>query len=194
MESNEKMKDLRYTPFRTVFSPQDLPREYKEKVWKTIDNTYWRMKSRPDLTEWLILNAGIMPVTPENLVDLSNFLTEVQQILRETQIDTDLKRVLQKEMNGFNEISGEFNNHFQSIMAVEWWRNRREKTKRRLIDDGFPFKYTRKDANRARHLLQDIMKSPKKTYYTLSGSALTFNKRARMMVVELVFRLSCGYT
>lgn len=177
MESEKKKKDARFTPFRTVFSLQELPEEYKAKLWKTVENTYQHMKSRPDLTEWLLLNAGIMPVTPEYLLDLRNFLIDIQEVLRKIQIDSKNKQVLQKEMKGLTEISGEFSNHFQSMMAVEWWRNRQQKTKRWLIDDGFPFKYTRSDATKAHELLLEITESPEQTYSIMFGSALTFNDR-----------------
>ena len=140
MESEKKKKDSRFNPFRTVFSPHELPEEYKTRLLDMIESTYHQMKSRPDLTEWMLLNAGIWPVTPEYLLDLKNFLKEVQEILKEIKTATNIKRVLQIEMKGLTEISGEFSNHFQSIMAVEWWRNRRNVTKRRLIDNGFPLK------------------------------------------------------
>jgi len=137
----------------------------------------------------MLLNAEIMPVTPEYLLDLKNFLNDVQEILKETQTATNVKRVFQNEMKSLTEISGEFSNHFQSIMAVEWWRNRREKTKRRLIDNGFPLKYTRADATQAHKLLLEITKNPEHVYSIMFGSAMTFDKRdlyipARFMYEE----------
>ena len=177
MESEKKKKDARFTPFRTVFSPQELPEEYMERLWKTIENTYLHLESRQKLKEWLILNAGILPVTPEHLLDFRNFLIDIQEVLKKIQIDSKYKHVLQKEMKGLTEISGEFNNHFQSMMAVVWWRNRYQETKRRLIDEGFPFKYTRNNAAKAHELLFEITESPEKTYSIMFGSALTFNDR-----------------
>ena len=46
MESDEKNKDSRFAPYRTVFSPHELPEEYKEKLRKTIDDTYRHGRAR----------------------------------------------------------------------------------------------------------------------------------------------------
>ena len=59
-------------------------------------------------------------------------------------------------------------------MAVGWWRSRQDKTKRKLIDDGFPWKYTQEDAARARTLLLELTNSEEHAYYIMKDCACAF--------------------
>jgi len=165
-------KDERFNSFSTVFSPHvdtsedSLPPKLQEAL-NTIPLTRRNIK-------WMELNARIRVITPEYIGEYIKFRDEALQIMKELGYPTTTGRILYQELSEISEIQNIFYNHLQSIMAVGWWRSRRATTKQKLLDDGFPWKYSERDAQQSRDLLLELTKSEDHALKIMmdSGSAL----------------------
>jgi len=175
-ETKEKRKDERFTPYLSVFSPYELPEHIDEELVRQLQNKNIIMSSNRRLKDWVLLNARIRSAIPEYLEDLLSFKNETLAIMRELLYDSELGKLLHFELKYLSDILTVFHAHFQSIMAVEWWRSRRKQTKRKLIDDGFPLKYDNNEAVTARSILLELTKSQEDTAYILRKAALAFKE------------------
>ena len=175
-ETKEKRKDERFTPYLSVFSPYELPEHIAEELVRQLQKKNIIMSSNRRLKDWVLLNARIRSAIPEYLEDLLSFKNETLAIMRELLYDSELGKLLHFELKYLSDILTVFHAHFQSIMAVEWWRSRRKQTKRKLIDDGFPLKYDNNEAVTARSILLELTKSQEDTAYILRKAALAFKE------------------
>lgn len=183
---DKQHKDERLSSFSTVFSPHvessedGLPPELLA-AFNTIPMT-------PRNIEWVKKNARIRTITPEYLDELIKFRDEAIHIMHEIGYQTETGRVLYDELSKVSEIQQIFHNHLQSIIAVGWWRGRRDTTKRRLIDDGFPWKYTAKDAENARELLIEITNSEDHAFGVICDSGMALVEMNLHDSAEIVFK------
>ncbi len=169
---DKQHKDERINSFSTVFSPHidtgedSLPPKLQEAL-NTIPMTRKNLK-------WMEINVRIRSITPEYLENYIKFRDEALQIMKEIGYPSKTGKVLYQELSETSEIQQIFHNHLQSIIAVGWWRSRRKTTKQKLMDDGFPWKYTDHDAQQSRDLLIELTKSEDHALRIMldSGSAL----------------------
>lgn len=187
-EIEKRHKDERFSPYSSVFSPYELPKlTYQELVEFFKDQTK-KFSSIKDMVSWILRNGMIRIVTPEHLEDLLSFKNEALAVMRDLHYDSELGKLLFSELKGFTDILLVFHAHFQSIMAVKWWRSRRKQTKRKLIDDGFPLKYSNNEAVAARSILLELTESQEHTAYILHEAALAFNEHPMPDATISLFR------
>lgn len=175
-EIEQRHKDERLSPYSNVFSPYELPKLTYQELVEQFKNQTKQFSSIKDVASWIQRNALIRNVCTEHLKDLLSFKNEAIAIMRELRYDSDLSKGFFSELKGFSDILLVFHAHFQSIMAVEWWRSRRKQTKRKLIDNGFPLKYSNTEAATARSILLELTKSQEHTAYILKEAALSFKE------------------
>lgn len=171
IDKENQRKDERLKSYSTIFSPhhefnaiEKLPEELSRAI-NYIPNT-------PRFTKWTIINARIKTIIPEYLTELIKLRDEALSIMQEIGYNTETGIILYKELSTVSEIQQIFHNHLQSIMAVMWWRSRRETTKRKLIQEGFPWKYTDKDAKKIRLLLLELTNSKEHTFNIMFDSGI----------------------
>jgi len=171
-EVEKQRHDRRFTHYSTVFSPytsSELEHPYTVmKAQKLMDE---RIRSRSDLISWMERNVLLQNITPEYLEDFLSFRNECLGLMREMNDDSVLAKTIFKDLKDRYEISPVFHAHLQSVLAVGWFRSRRDETKRALIDDGFPFKYSVKDASRVCRLLTELVSPEDAGLHVMLGGA-----------------------
>jgi len=171
VEMENQHKDERLKSHSTIFSPhtefyalEKLPEDLAKAIYY-IPNTSRNQK-------WVKINARIGTITPEYLRGLLEFRKEALSIMIEICFDTETGIVLYQELSKVSNILQIFHDQLQSIIAVMWWRSRREKTKRKLIQDGFQWKYTDKDAEKALESLLKLTESKEHTFNVMFDSSV----------------------
>lgn len=153
----KKAADARFSPFSTVFAPTELPKtEFTKEAEFYLDLDRANSFSNPDLILRTTLNSLLRYVTPENLQDLLDFRRESSRLLGEIGAFGEAGDFLANELNKFSPWIGIFHAHFQSMLAVYWYRSRRPQRKEELMERGFPLRYSLEDARKAVPLLVNL--------------------------------------
>jgi len=187
VEIEKQHKDERLKSHSTIFSPHtefDLLEKLPEGLAKAISY----IPNTPRNQKWVKINARVGTITPEYLRGLLEFKKEALSIMIKIGFDTETGIVLYQELTKVSEILQIFHNQLQSIMAVMWWRSRREKTKRKLIQDGFQWKYSDKDAEKARELLLKLTKSEEHSFNVMFDCGVALIETNLHDSAEKVFR------
>lgn len=150
--------------YSDIFSPHEEPplrRPIAVKRVQLADKMIAASNKR--LKDWIMLNARVEIVFPEVLEDFVVFKELCAELLREQGDDQEnpaIGRILREELTSPTETLEIFHNHVLSIVSVGWFRTRQEDTKKALIHDGFPLKYTEDDAAAATSHLLHLLGSP----------------------------------
>lgn len=187
IDLNNQHKDERFISHSTVFAPHQERQEPFEMPQEFF-NVLGKIPVTPETRKWHEIHSRIRIVTPEYLTELLDFRDKALDILKEIGYSTDEGKVLYQELKMVSEIQQIFHNHLQSIMAVIWWRSRREKTKKKLLQDGFPWKYTKKDAEQASELLYKITESREHTFNVLIDSGVAMIETNLHDSAEIIFK------
>ena len=94
--------------------------------------------------------------------------------MKDISADTEYSRIFFFELKKLSDIALTFHHHFQSIMAVSWWRSKRTETQNKLLTGTFRFKYTDRDAEKARDHLIQLTDSEELPEINLRKAALEF--------------------
>jgi len=154
IEVPEQRDDRRFSYFSSVFSPYEAPKLLNpEDVGRAQLQDVVAALSHPRHMQRILLNGTINLVAPEMLESLIKFREEALEIMSKTGYDSEYGRVLFADLKEVTDILLIFHAHFQSMLAVSWFRGRRLETKKELMKRGFPLSYSKDDAEAARRLL-----------------------------------------
>ena len=150
-------------PYSAVFSPHEEPPLARPITVKQVQLADWRIMARnKKLMEWITLNSRVQTVFPELLESLESFKALCGELLRELEDDPEspgMGKIMREELGGLSESFEILHNHVLSIVSIEWFRSRQEPTKKALVEDPFPLKYTGEDAAATASLLLRILDS-----------------------------------
>jgi len=184
----KQYKDERLNSFSTIFSPHI---EISEGIMPPIlQETLNTIPTTPRNRKWMEINNRIITITPEYLQDYLEFRDDAMRIMKEIGYKSTTGQVLYRELNEISEIQQIFHNHLQSIMAVGWWRSRRTTTKQKLLEDGFPWKYTAQDAENSRALLFELTQSEEHAFKVMFDGGMALIEMNLPESAEIVF-LEC---
>ena len=187
IDLDNQHKDERLKFYSTVFSPHPEIQEPIE-IPQEFFNDFENIPMTPRIIKLIEIHSRIRIVTPEYLTELLDFRDKALDILKEIGYSTEMGKTLYQELKTVSEIQHIFHNHLQSIMAVIWWRSRREKTKKKLLQERFPWKYTKKDAAQASELLYKITKSREHTFNVLIDSGVAMIEANLHDSAEIIFK------
>lgn len=180
-------KDERLRAYSSVFSPHmevERPEIDPEEYIDVIGG----IPMTPRNIKWIEINSRVRTVTPEYLTEYLEFKEQALALMKELGYQTEMGMLLYNQLSNISEIQQVFYNHFQSILAVTWWRSRRQDTKKKLIDDGFPWKYTDKDAKLAKDYLFELSNSREHTFNVMFDSAVAMIETNLKNSSESVFK------
>jgi hypothetical protein len=173
----KRKDDERFKPVSSVFAPGNLPPDDKEQVsLKHLEEEREATAENPDLTKRITLDSFLHLVTPEYLEGLLEFQKESLQLLGEIGVNTVRGEVLAEELSNFTLILGVFYAHFESMLAVYWYRRRRATEKKKLMALGFPLRYSKSDAVKTSQLLKQLTNSTEKTFQIMYDGAKCFEE------------------
>ncbi len=150
--------DGRLEKVSTIFGPFSLPRqEATEDAAAYLSSDRAKVLSDPTFGEQISHRGSIRDAEPEYLEALREFRTDcdrlIGQLLGRPKMSKETLRLLHEEFQAYPELIQVLFNHILSILAVKWFRGRREADKARLLEDEFQLHYTKKDALRAHVLI-----------------------------------------
>ena len=142
--------------------------------------------------DWIRFNAAVEVVFPEKIRFLVVFRKLCRELLQEIGDRSRRCKVLVEELAKPEEIFQIFANHMLSIISIGWFNGRQEKSKRALIHDGFPFRYTAEDAKEARLLLGELLESDELAAENFMSAGLAFARDGVNDIAEILHRECLG--
>ncbi len=192
------LPDDRVALFSSVFAPTELPAmEATEEASTFLAVDRLTIAASNDLMTRIVWNATLRLICPDFLEDLLEFRSQCKVALSATREgrSVDLSRwgLLAGELKGWSTLFLALYSHITSIVAVAWWRSRREGGKKKLLERAFPLRYTPEDAKRARTLLNRLTGSKDEVLLILHVGALTLINYNMMGGAIAVFREALAY-
>jgi tetratricopeptide (TPR) repeat protein len=104
-------------------------------------------------------NALVSLVTPGHYEGLIEFRRECLGCLEHIETKKEAKDYLESLVSDMDKmpVFEAFHNHLTSILALHWFKSRREEAKARLLNDGYPLKLKKADVKRALDLVEKII-------------------------------------
>lgn len=142
--------------------------------------------------DWIRFNSTVKVVFPEKLGFLVAFRNLCTELLTEIGDYSLRGKILAEELSKPEEIFQTFANHMLSIISTSWFNGRQEKTKRALIHDGFPFRYTEDDAHKARLLLRRLLGADDLVALNFMQAGLEFARDGGGEITEILHKECLG--
>lgn len=170
-----KYSDGRFNLFSSVFAPSDLPMTETSNMATSYNEEQKRnLLSNPAILERLANNSVLRFAVPEFLEDLIDFKNDCENVFLNMGRNDERTKFLRGQIEDFSGLLVLFHSYLTSILAMQWFRIRRENGKKSLLEDTFPLKYDASDASKAAKLLTDLARSTDHTSYLLQLAANSF--------------------
>ena len=176
--------DDRVKSIATIFSSREMPKtdttETASQMSKA-DKEYWG--SNRIALEMIRHNAEINPIMPEYVEDLISFRGECKEIISKQNFLAREKyaKHLCTDSGQFTLLFEVFYRQVSSIIAQEWFQNQDPETRKRLIANGYPFKYNSVDAAKARELLLTLLQPEQQVNFLTSLCAISLQEQGMFL-------------
>ncbi len=170
--AESKYSDGRFNLFSSVFASSDLPLTDTSNIaTRYLEDQKWGIVSNRGAMERLTHNSVLRFALREFLEDLIAFKKECEKIFLNMGKNDERAKFLRNQIENLSSILILFHSYMTSILAMQWFRIRRENGRKSLLDGTFPLKYIASDASKAAKLLTTLTKSKDHTSYLLQHSA-----------------------
>lgn len=140
--------------------------------------------------EMIISNFHLMRVMPDYLRDLLEFKKFCVEFIAKMGREDERAAYLADALGRYSRQLLTFHAYISSVIAVQWFRQRRASSQRRLIDLGFPLKYSEHEAKEARKLLMELTQDSDEVYAYITDAANAFYGRREMPASIALFEAS----
>lgn len=180
-EAGNSGDDSRVKLKKSVFSPVALPKnqetkEVKEYLEALRDNRPTNYNAYMQMLHSVLC----ISISPSYLQDMLEFRNECIAAFIALGINNDVSKFLRSELEGFTDSLRHFYWNLSSIQAVAWLRSRGQSRKRQLIDEGYPFTYSKVKAEQVVRLMLELNDSKDHVRDILLGTANDFSVKFGM--------------
>lgn len=138
----------------------------------------------------MVTNFQLKLVMPDYLKDLLEFKKYCVEFIAKMGKEDDRATYLADTLGRHSKLLIAFHAQISSVIAVQWFRQRRESSQRRLIDLGFPLKYSRHEAKEAGKLIMELTQNGDLAYAYITVAANAFYDRRDMPASIALFEVS----
>lgn len=155
-----KTMDDREAVVSSVLAPQDMP--YNPFTQDSVDFIQYDREvffANDQAFDTVKFNSFMKIVIPEHYAGLVEFQRDCLKSLEHIDAKTDVRKYLESLINDFDKliIFEAFYNHLNSILALCWFKKRREDTKPKLLKEDYPLKLKKGELKKSLGLARTVL-------------------------------------
>lgn len=155
-----KTRDDREAVVSSVLAPQDMP--YNPFTQDSVDFIQYDRKAffaNDPAFDAVEFNSFMRIVTPEHYAGLIEFRRDCSKSLEHIDTKTDVRKYLKSLINDFDKliIFEPFYNHLNSILALYWFKKRRDDSKPKLLIEDYTLKIKKEDVKKSLELSKTVL-------------------------------------